>query len=781
MALRIFGKNFWEFWEKVDCVIVSDFIGFKNFCIMLKLRLNFHLTNKFTLLAFRIQNFCTLVKKIDFKMKKANFTRFVQEGRLIEFQFEPEPMRDVLNEILQLLANNDSRISTIESEISGYASKKEIEQLEEKNQQLQKNLDDVSAKYDKLISDFGEKFDKKLEEMSKFVEDSNSVLLVDVRRYMQSQIDDVMKFLDNSRNNGNESNVPRNDNNNDQGLSDLILKDINELRKTVETKINSDQLKAELLPIFHDLKRVDEHDADLLTLKVSLEELTQNLTNLDSNMKKPGTRVEVVVQKPIQPAAPPPKREVPPPPARPPRPTLEPLPINSETTHSFSLSQAQIQDLLHQHSQVQRILSTPFFQQPLEETASIDRQVRRLNEMTNNYKYSLEEVVNKMSSIEEKLNQAIAQNNIKHLQVVQDVEQIRSYADRLKEQLSVLSGKDYTKQFEELNSKLDSVHKEVNDVNDKADKKNKVVRPDIRYVERTLPPLQTQSDIDQVTNDNDNFGLLDSSESPHNSKHGSMVRIPPISKQNPDELGNNVPSPSLTPEQLSYRTSKGSTMREDYSIKIFRTPMSRNSNNNATVSQILAAPTFSIEEIQEKVDHAIKASIAGFLERSKLETQKEVEKALKVVDQVSAKIEQKIDREFVERLFNKFRVVVSDLKDKIDQIQCTFLGWVTREELEEVLERFVEQLQEVKDTAGASSKYKCLLCGRPRTHISGMIVNDMLKSDLDEEMMDSEPPVQQKVTKRSGSRIQTPKTPKRSQNPMPRDVIQFLTSTDARK
>ena len=111
-----------------------------------------------------------------------------------------------------------------------------------------------------------------------------------------------------------------------------------------------------------------------------------------------------------------------------------------------------------------------------------------------------------------------------------------------------------------------------------------------------------------------------------------------------------------------------------------------------------------------------------FLERAKTETQKEVQNSLKVVDQISTKIDQKIDRDFVERMFNKFRIAMNELNEKMENLQCSFLEWVTRDELEMVLQNFVKVVSDVKDTAASKSKYNCLLCGRPRQHLAGMMV-----------------------------------------------------------
>jgi len=160
--------------------------------------------------------------------------------------------------------------------------------------------------------------------------------------------------------------------------------------------------------------------------------------------------------------------------------------------------------------------------------------------------------------------------------------------------------------------------------------------------------------------------------------------------------------------------------------------------------------------------------IAGFLYRAKVDAAKEVKKGLKVMEEVVSRIE----RDFVERMFNKFRVVVADLKERIQPLQCTFMEWVTREELQDVIEKFVDQLTDVNDTAVGSSKYKCLLCGKPRTHVSGMMLG-LEESDDEGDCGHDVTPGRKIVRLRpcvASSQAQQ-RTPKRADYTPPRDVV----------
>ena len=127
--------------------------------------------------------------------------------------------------------------------------------------------------------------------------------------------------------------------------------------------------------------------------------------------------------------------------------------------------------------------------------------------------------------------------------------------------------------------------------------------------------------------------------------------------------------------------------------------------------------------IEEKVYSLARRVVAILADSAKKDIEKEGEALKKTVDVVLTQIDGKVDRDFVERMFNKLRVAINEMNEKIDNLQCSFLEWVTRDELELVLQNFAQVVADVKDTAAAKSKYTCLLCGKPRNHLSGMIIN----------------------------------------------------------
>jgi hypothetical protein len=234
------------------------------------------------------------------------------------------------------------------------------------------------------------------------------------------------------------------------------------------------------------------------------------------------------------------------------------------------------------------------------------------------------------------------------------------------------------------------------------------------------------------------------------------TRVPsPRFEDKIDALG----SPVATPRNL-----KAERPRRD-EIRIVQTKVR---DPNPPMVQV---PIITQSEIDEKVRVSITATLAGFLDRARGELMKEVQTRLKVVDLISSKIDGKIEREFVERLFNNFRAVITELKTKIEDVQSTFMGWITREELQQVLERFAESLAEIKDTAGGSSKYKCLLCGQPRTHVSGMIMHNTGMFEDDMQMEGEQVIIVPKPRPNSPVFAKA----KRSIVPPPRNVLQLLT------
>jgi hypothetical protein len=179
----------------------------------------------------------------------------------------------------------------------------------------------------------------------------------------------------------------------------------------------------------------------------------------------------------------------------------------------------------------------------------------------------------------------------------------------------------------------------------------------------------------------------------------------------------------------------------------------------------------SADLIEDKVGVVARKTVTLLVDSAKNELTAQAKEVQRAMDEMISRVDGKIDREFVERMFNKFRVMLNDMNDKIANIQCSFLEWVTRDELELVLNRFLGVVKEVNDAAGTKVKYNCLLCGRPRAHLAGMSFTDALPDEENEETKVR--PKKRYIVLENGRMEKTADGKARA----PRDVVQFITSS----
>jgi hypothetical protein len=177
----------------------------------------------------------------------------------------------------------------------------------------------------------------------------------------------------------------------------------------------------------------------------------------------------------------------------------------------------------------------------------------------------------------------------------------------------------------------------------------------------------------------------------------------------------------------------------------------------------------SLDMIEDKVAVVARKTVTLLADNAKNDLMAQAQAVQRSVDEMISKVEGKIDRDFVERMFNKFRVMLADMNEKIENIQCSFLEWVTRDELELVLQKFIGVVRDVNDAAGTKVKYNCLLCGRPRAHLAGMSFTEGV---LDEEPMEGKVKPKKKSSAPDYSRQDRTAESRKA----PRDVVQFLTT-----
>jgi hypothetical protein len=90
------------------------------------------------------------------------------------------------------------------------------------------------------------------------------------------------------------------------------------------------------------------------------------------------------------------------------------------------------------------------------------------------------------------------------------------------------------------------------------------------------------------------------------------------------------------------------------------------------------------------------------------------------VESLSA-LDRKIDRDYVERLFEKFRIMIVALGERVREVAEISDVYATKEDLE-ILAKVLKKLADGQRPASALKRGPgCLFCGRPKSSITGQI------------------------------------------------------------
>ena len=157
----------------------------------------------------------------------------------------------------------------------------------------------------------------------------------------------------------------------------------------------------------------------------------------------------------------------------------------------------------------------------------------------------------------------------------------------------------------------------------------------------------------------------------------------------------------------------------------YKRPRSAGADPSSIVQQQQTNPVLT-SDIETNIKIVAKRAVTALVNEIKEEIKSDLEEVRKSNQVALSLIDKKVDREFVEKIFNKLRVMMNAFNDQIENMQCSFLNWVTRDELEIVLRQFSAQLSD-DNSSGTTSKYHCLLCGQPKQHLAGMINGQSLK------------------------------------------------------
>lgn len=98
---------------------------------------------------------------------------------------------------------------------------------------------------------------------------------------------------------------------------------------------------------------------------------------------------------------------------------------------------------------------------------------------------------------------------------------------------------------------------------------------------------------------------------------------------------------------------------------------------------------------------------------------KTFEEIVSAQEEVVSAIDRKIDRDYVERLFDKFRIMIHGLNDRVRELASLTGDYATRDELE-IIAKIIKRIP--NDTRPVTAMKKgCLFCGKPGRSVAGQI------------------------------------------------------------
>ena len=80
-------------------------------------------------------------------------------------------------------------------------------------------------------------------------------------------------------------------------------------------------------------------------------------------------------------------------------------------------------------------------------------------------------------------------------------------------------------------------------------------------------------------------------------------------------------------------------------------------------------------------------------------------------------LERKVERDYVERLFDKFRSMIHSINDRVKELANINQDSATREDIQ-ILLNFIKTIPlEERSVAALRKGPTCLFCGRPKAHL----------------------------------------------------------------
>jgi len=172
-------------------------------------------------------------------------------------------------------------------------------------------------------------------------------------------------------------------------------------------------------------------------------------------------------------------------------------------------------------------IQLPVIPSPLEETAPIERRLRRLNEATNNFRFAIEMLRENTQQNSDRIDHVHQHANMKYIALIQELEQVYAQADRARDRRTDVP--DWWGDMPQLRKDVAEAKQALAEREAarrlKATRKA-VIRMDIKYAERALSPLPVPGGPQEV------FGLPDDRDelSPGSTYVGSAANTPMVSQ-----------------------------------------------------------------------------------------------------------------------------------------------------------------------------------------------------------------------------------------------------------
>lgn len=133
--------------------------------------------------------------------------------------------------------------------------------------------------------------------------------------------------------------------------------------------------------------------------------------------------------------------------------------------------------------------------------------------------------------------------------------------------------------------------------------------------------------------------------------------------------------------------------------------------NDKENSSFIQKPELNISEVIEKVKEELDIQSIN----------NNVNKVSNEYSEVMSAIERKIDREYVERLFDKFRSIIHGINDRVKELADLNNDFATRQDFHNLLQFVKNMPKELRPGTVLKKGPACLFCGKPKASLVGSI------------------------------------------------------------